>query len=246
MITQEERIIKESQGYDIGFEKDGKKYWINSNTWNEEKEKKLFEETGLRVFRESKGDKNLVFYDPEYFEVQLGTLLCYIGSREKDIPQPINMSSTYCMFSWCSLNSLDLSNWDVSSVKDMRSMFSKCSSLQSLNLANWDASAVREMGYMFYDCSSLQSLNLANWGINGVRSMNFMFYECSSLQSLNLAGWKIGKTVYTKYLFSGCSSLHLKYGPMSNRDLLKKIIADSNKQQRIDKKQQKIDKISLF
>ena len=36
MITQEEKIIRQAQGYDIGFEKDGKKYWINSSTWNKE------------------------------------------------------------------------------------------------------------------------------------------------------------------------------------------------------------------
>ena len=56
------------------------------------------------------------------------------------------------MFLNCdSLISLDLSNFDTSSVKDMRSIFSGCNSLISINLSNFDTSSVTEMRLMFLD-----------------------------------------------------------------------------------------------
>lgn len=110
--------------------------------------------------------------------------LRYIGSKEKDIPQPINMSSAYCMFEDCSkIRSLDLSNWNAGNIKNMVLMFLYCTSLQLLNLSNWDISNVKHSANMFY----------------------------------------------------GCSSLHSKYGTKIDKDLLEKIIEDSNKQQQANK-----------
>ena len=47
---------------------------------------------------------------------------------------------------------LDLSNWYVSEVTNMKSMFQRCSSLQALDLSGWDMSNVTDMNSMFYGC----------------------------------------------------------------------------------------------
>ena len=236
MITQEERIIRKSQGYDISFEKNGKKYWINSNTWNKEKEEKLFQETGLRAFREEAVDKNLVIYDPEYFEITSIGYLHYIGSIEKDIPQPINMSNAFSMFEDCNeVQSLDLLSWDMSSVKDMGWMFEGCSSLQSLNIYNWDVSSVENTSSMFCYCTSLQSLNLAGWDVSNINNMEMMFLSCSSLQFLNLTNWDTKNLEYAANIFYDCSSLYSKYNTIDGRKLLERIIEDSNKKQQANK-----------
>jgi surface protein len=45
----------------------------------------------------------------------------------------------------------DISKWDVGSVKDMRSMFSKFSHFNG-DISKWDVSNVTDMEYMFNSC----------------------------------------------------------------------------------------------
>ena len=97
------------------------------------------------------------------------------------------LTSLEFMFSGCSsLISLNLSDFDTSSVNDMKDMFYGCSSLISLDLSNFDTSNVKNMNNMFYGCSSLLSLNLSNFNTSSVTVMRSMFAGCSSLTSLNL------------------------------------------------------------
>lgn len=260
MITEQERIIRRSQGYDTGFEFNGKKYWINSDTWNKEKEERMFSETGLKPFRETVGAKNLVFYNPEYFEIilpgYLSSYLHYEGSREENIPQPLNMSSCRELFSArTELRYLNLSNWDMSSVKDigsmfmgckslssleistwdtsnvinMRSIFSNCTNLQSIRLSNWDVKNVINIAYMFYNCINLQTIELNKWNISNVTSMEYMFYGCKNLQSLKLANWSASDINPGTCMFVNCEILHSKYGTEDDKELLDRIIEDSNK-----------------
>ena len=59
-----------------------------------------------------------------------------------------------------SLKSLpDISKWNTSNVKYMKSMFWRCNSLISLpDLSKWNTSNVKDMFSMFYGCNSLISL----------------------------------------------------------------------------------------
>ena len=59
------------------------------------------------------------------------------------------------MFYFCKNLNSDLSNWDVSNVKDMHYMFYKCRSFNS-DLSNWDVSKVENMTGMFSECDSLK------------------------------------------------------------------------------------------
>ena len=61
------------------------------------------------------------------------------------------------------LTSLNLSNFNTSSVTGMYEMFSGCTSLTFLNLSNFDTSSVTRMYEMFSGCTSLTSLNLSNF-----------------------------------------------------------------------------------
>lgn len=208
MITEQERIIRKSQGYDIGFEHEGKKYWINLDTWNKEKATKLYEQTGLKSYNEGTGDHNLVLYDPKYFEVidyYTPAFLHYVNSAKvvKDIPQPINMSSALSMFSTADVTSVDLSNWDTSKIVTYAEMF--------------------------FAAKSLTTVNLSDWNVFGVYSMSDMFSECSILSNLILANWKTSESTTRFRMFIGCRELVEKYGIKNYDELLQKIIEDSNK-----------------
>ena len=74
------------------------------------------------------------------------------------------------------VESLDLSGWKTSGVKNMRSMFYKCSSLKSINLSDWDTSNLDNMSNMFWGCSNLESLDLSGWDTSNVKYMCDMFY----------------------------------------------------------------------
>lgn len=230
MITEEERVIRKSQGYDIGFEQNGKKYWINSNTWCKEKEERLFQETGLKSFKEQIGNRNLVFYDPEYFTVEYSTwlhsYLHYIGKYSRNIPQPINMSDTFWMFAKCDfLTELDLNDWDTSEVVGMDSMFFKCSSLVGLKIESWNTSKVKIMSQTFCECTSLKTLNLEHWDVSKVTDMFGMFSLCKSLYSLEIHNWRLNEASYRYGMFRGCEKLIKRYEKCYSSDkLLRKII----------------------
>ena len=138
------------------------------------------------------------------------------------------------MFRSCtSLNSLDLSRFDTSKVKEMNAMFAFCTSLNSLNLANFDTSQVNnisaifkgcskitlldisnfntskitEMEHMFYGCSSLYSLNLSHFDTSSVENMNSMFYNCKSLSTLDLSNFNTSKVFNMNNLLYNCMNL---------------------------------------
>ena len=52
----------------------------------------------------------------------------------------------------CKKFDCDLSNWDVSNVTDMYSMFTACENFKGKGLENWDVSKVKDMNYMFNGC----------------------------------------------------------------------------------------------
>ena len=70
----------------------------------------------------------------------------------------------------------------------MRGWFSGMSSLESVDLTNLDASSVTDMRLMFYGCSSLSSLDLSTFDTSKVTDMSSMFEGCSGLRSVSLGG----------------------------------------------------------
>ena len=118
------------------------------------------------------------------------------------------LTSTNSMFCGCSsLQSINLSSFNTTDVKDMSYMFSFCSSLQSINLSSFNTNNVKKMSYMFRRCSSLQTINLSSFNTINVTDMSCMFAECYSLQSLDLSSFNTTKVEDMNTMFWGCSSL---------------------------------------
>ncbi len=106
-----------------------------------------------------------------------------------------NMSQ---MFSGYKGATLDLSNFDTSSVTNMRSMFSNSSANitfpqgfgtgatnmsqmfseyqgTTLDLSTFDTSSVTDMSQMFYECRNLTTLDLSSFTFDNVSGVNFTF-----------------------------------------------------------------------
>ena len=58
----------------------------------------------------------------------------------------------------------------------MEGMFSECSLLKELNINNFNINNVTNMRYMFSECSLLKELNLNNFNANNVTDISYMFY----------------------------------------------------------------------
>ena len=76
-------------------------------------------------------------------------------------------------------NNADLENiaatGNYGNVADMRNMFKSCSKLTSLDVSDFDTSSVTNMSSMFSSCSKLTSLDLSNFNTSSVTNMSYMF-----------------------------------------------------------------------
>ena len=107
---------------------------------------------------------------------------------------------------------IDISNWDVSNVKDMSFMFHKCKKLKFVgDLSNWNISKVKDMYEMFNKCYNLKSVgDLSNWNVSNVEDMSFMFYGCEQLKSVgDLSKWNVSecKNMYNMFENSGITNI---------------------------------------
>ena len=119
-----------------------------------------------------------------------------------------NVKNMYGIFNNCSsLTTLDVSKWDTDNVTNMDRMFCNCTSLISLDVSKWDTGKVYNMSIIFYNCTSITTLDVSNWDVSNVINMSGMFNGCSSLTTLDVSKWSTGKVTDMKNTFSGCSSL---------------------------------------
>ena len=127
----------------------------------------------------------------------------YINISDWDVSNVKNMSHAF--WNCYNLKSIgDLSNWNVSNVKNMNRMFSICKQLKSVgDLSNWDVSNVENMDRMFFYCEKIKSVgDLSNWNVSKVTCMNSMFYSCEKLISIgDLSNWNVSKVRDMNYIF---------------------------------------------
>ncbi len=106
----------------------------------------------------------------------------------------------------------DVSKWDVSKIKDMRSLFNNCKAFTGKGLDNWDVSKCEDMSYMFRGIgtkgtSSLPNATLEKWDVSNVRNMEYMFYEANN-PSVKLEHWKPYQCVNYKKMFASNQTMN--------------------------------------
>ena len=115
-----------------------------------------------------------------------------------------------------SLEELDLSNFDTSSVEKMNFMFYYLKSIKSLGISNFNTEKVEYMNYMFKGCESLISLDISSFQVEQLKNFDGMFSSCLSIKSLNISNFKTQKAETMDDMFYECRSL--KYLDISNFD----------------------------
>ena len=115
------------------------------------------------------------------------------------------------MFKNCSyISDLDLTGWDISSVKTIKGMFEGCEKLDILiGLPDLNVSNVTDMSYLFSKCKILHDVtDISEWNTENVTHMEFMFQGCSSLQELpDISKWNTSKVKNMDSMFNSCEAL---------------------------------------
>ena len=104
---------------------------------------------------------------------------------------------------------IDISDWDVSNVKSMNSMFFCCEELKSTgDISKWDVSNATNMSYMFYMCKELKSVgNISGWDVSKVSDMGYMFGYCESFNK-NISSWDVSSVTDMSYMFYRCKKFN--------------------------------------
>ena len=126
-----------------------------------------------------------------------------------------NSDAMISMFEDCkSLKYLNFGNgFNTKYVQFMSSMFERCESLETLELSSFNIQSLVGMNYMFGGCSSLVSVNLNSFNTQNVQYMIGLFRYCSSLETLDLSSFNTS-SIIIKYdvpglynMFDGCDNL---------------------------------------
>lgn len=148
------------------------------------------------------------------------------------VPNLSGITATTSMFAGClSMRTINnLNSWDMSSVKDIGSMFTLCI-LFNQDISGWDVSNVTNIGATFNNCQSFNqninswvtsantSLNstfsnatsfnqpLSGWDVSNVTDMQSTFLRTTSFNQ-PLSTWNVSKVTIMTYLFTEASSFN--------------------------------------
>ena len=109
----------------------------------------------------------------------------------------------------------NISDWNVSNVKDMEGMFAYSQFNQ--NISNWDVSNVKDMNYMF-DHSEFNQ-DISNWNVSNVESMDWMFYK--SKFNGDIGSWALKKETEFENI-----SVSLEYNKLPDKIIYPETVAN--------------------
>ena len=117
-----------------------------------------------------------------------------------------NVTNTNSMFYDCDIDYVDIRNcnFDFSKITNLQYML-RCRGTE-LDLSNWDITGITDMKYMIYYCYC-KKIDLTNWVTTSVTNMNNMINNCSYLEELIIPDWDMTNVTSTSNMFSGCSKL---------------------------------------
>ena len=102
---------------------------------------------------------------------------------------------------------IDISDWNVSSVTNMLSMFYRCNELKSVgDISYWNVSNVTNMAYMFTGCANLNQ-DISRWIVSRVTDMSYMFFGCVSFNQ-DISNWDVSKVADMCSMFTYCKSFN--------------------------------------
>ena len=134
------------------------------------------------------------------FPVRLGLKYTYINPDVSnwDVSNVITMDS---MFLHCKKFNCDISQWNVGKVENMQYMFCECYEFNQ-DLSKWDVSSCCYMQGMFSYAESFNS-DIHKWDTSNVITMRYMFNKAKSFK-YNISNWNVNSVLYRNQMFTSC------------------------------------------
>ena len=201
--------------------------------------KEILEVTGRHYswYKENTGNKNLILYDTEQYEVRnfddikylvlnnrlmdVKTFLCVRRDFKGKLHLPINASTCSFMFVDSNVPEIDLTEFDTTNVVDMDYMFLEanlgdCLSLVSstitqANTPDRNILTLNTEGVIsmsgMFKDCKVKHLDLRNLRTDNVTDFSDMFCSCNDLIDLNVDGFDTSKAKDFHGMFQGCIKL---------------------------------------
>ncbi len=101
-----------------------------------------------------------------------------------------------------------ISNWDVSNVNSMESLFyegyNNPATFNS-DISSWDVSGVTNMKRMFVN--TIYNIDISSWDVSNVTNMNELFYNAENFNS-NISMWDVSNVTNMSGMFSGANNFN--------------------------------------
>ena len=143
--------------------------------------------------------------DDRYKKLGAGTEQNPIDFNDIDVSNMVSFcdNDDIGLFEQTKFKYIDISDWDVSSVTNMLSMFYRCNKLKSVgDISYWNVSNVTNMAYMFTGCVNFNQ-NISSWDVSKVKDMCAMFKFCKSFNQ-DLSKWNVSNVRYHEFTFYNC------------------------------------------
>jgi surface protein len=122
-----------------------------------------------------------------------------------DVPNLSQVTDASRMFLEATIADPDTSNWDTSSIQNMRFMFSETANANP-DVSNWDTSQVTDMFAMFENSQSANP-DVSNWDTSQVTDMGAMFLAADSANP-DVSNWNTSNVENMYYMFSGRTTIY--------------------------------------
>ncbi len=110
------------------------------------------------------------------------------------------------LFSYISVDNLDLQKLDVSQMKNATYMFNHCSA-RNINVDGWNTKSLTNCQSMFAYCNKIKSLNVSSWNTSSVTNFHDFLFYCTSLNSIDVSNFDTSNCVVLFRMFGACTQL---------------------------------------
>jgi len=121
-----------------------------------------------------------------------------------------HVTSLESMFSLAKIpEGFDINNWDVSNVTNMYAVFASSVISSDLDISNWDISSVTNLSGLFYNAQIPSGLDMSNWNTSSVTNMASMFTKITIPEGFDISNWDTSNVTTMQNMFG---ETYIPYG----------------------------------
>ena len=141
-----------------------------------------------------------------YVSNKTNAILTYGNISNWNVSEVNNMSS---LFSNKSTFNEDISGWNVSNVTDMNNTF-LAASVFNQNISNWDVSNVTDVNNMFNGAAAFNQ-DIGQWNVSKVIDMNNMFRDATAFNQ-DIGQWNVSQVTDMAIMFANTTAFNQAIG----------------------------------